>query len=267
MRDPAEPFRPAGKEDRRSGGQGGAIAEQVHRLERKLDDIARIFSAGGELSPQEDLAELRSDIVALRRELRSAPRTPADEPNLGELMRAHRQAARADSARGAGDVADLEAQIERIARILDDRRTEPAGLAHIQASLKTIEKRLEDTRRSIGERPPREGDDAAAAGAEMKSVAGLARSLSDDVSVLKSSAEVDRDGRHKDAIDAVQDTLEAVVKRMAFLERDADAASASGARRPAEPGSPSRSRCARAGGRRSSEVEQARRPTSCRSRE
>ena len=49
-----------------------AGADRFSQLERKLDEIGRIFTAGGELLTQEDLTDLRSDIVALRRELRSS---------------------------------------------------------------------------------------------------------------------------------------------------------------------------------------------------
>ena len=209
----------------------GADADRFTTLERKLDDIARIFTAGGELLTQEDLTDLRSDIVSLRRELRSG--LGQGEADLGELMRTLVARVEQLPQGTPATVADLEAQMERIARILEDPNQSRVDLAHIEASLKTIEQRLEDTRLSF-ERAKLEGDDAAAAGAEMKSVAGLARSLSDDVSVLKSSTE-STERKTRDAIDAVQDTLEAVVKRMAFLERDADAASASEARRPAEP--------------------------------
>ena len=55
---------------------GGVAGERLARLERKLDDIGRVFSAGGEFLTQEDLSDLRSDIVALRRELRSTARRP-----------------------------------------------------------------------------------------------------------------------------------------------------------------------------------------------
>ncbi len=214
---------------------GGASAERFTRLEQKLDEIARVVSAGGEAVPQEDLAELRSDIGALRRELRLRPSTPADEPNLGELMRAIAKRLDRIPNEAPPALANLEAQIERIARVLDDPENGPAGIARIQASLKTIEKRLDDTRRSLGYRPPREVAGDAPDEEEKESVTGLARSLSEGVSSLKTSAEAS-ETKAKDAIDAVQDTLEAVVKRMAFLERDADAASAEPI--PSEPGLP-----------------------------
>jgi DNA repair exonuclease SbcCD ATPase subunit len=199
-----------------------ATGERFTTLERKLDDISRIFTAGSELLTQEDLTELRSDIVALRRELRSG--LGQGDTNLGELLRTI--AKRLDGLPREAPVtaADLEAQVERIARILDDPSQGRSGLVHIETSLKAIEQRLEETRRSL-DRSNLEGEEAAAAGARMESVAGLARALSDDVTVLKGSTEA-TEKKTRDAIDAVQDTLEAVVKRMAFLERDSDATSA-----------------------------------------
>lgn len=198
---------------------GGAPGESFSRLEKKLDDIGRTFSAGGESMAPADVAELRSEIASLRSELRSMPTASGAEPNLGELMRAI--ALRLERLPQEGPkIAQLEAQIERIARVLDDPEKGPAGLARIEASLKTIEKRLDDTRRSLGYRPPRDVA-AEVSDEEQEAISGLARALSEDVSLLRSSAEA-ADKKTTDAIDSVQDTLEAVVKRIAFLERDAD---------------------------------------------
>jgi localization factor PodJL len=87
------------------------------------------------------------------------------------------------------------------------------ALGQLEASLKTIEDRLDETRRALDSQPPREDP-----------IAGdIARALSDDLSGLKTSADA-TERKTRDAIDAVQGTLEAVVKRMAFLERDADTA-------------------------------------------
>ncbi len=211
----------------------GASSERFALLEKKLDDIGRSVSAGGESLTQEDLADLRSDITSLRRELRSLPAATAgqDEPNLGELMRAIAKRLDRFPQEMPSSIANLEAQIERIAHVLDDPENGPAGIARIHASLRTIEKRLDDTRRSLGYRPPREVAEEVSE-EEQELVSGLARSLSDDVSTLKTSAEVS-ERKTKDAIDAVQDTLEAVVKRMAFLERDTDAGPAPGLAEPA----------------------------------
>jgi len=206
-------------EHRITAAVAGAPGESFSRLEKKLDDIGRIFSAGGESMAPADVAELRSEIASLRRELRSMPAASEAEPNLGDLMRAI--AARLERLPQEGPkIAQLEAQIERIARVLDDPEKGPAGLARIEASLKTIEKRLDDTRRSLGYRPPRDVS-AAVSDEEQESIAGLARALSEDVSLLRNSAEA-AEKKTTDAIDSVQDTLEAVVKRIAFLERDAD---------------------------------------------
>jgi localization factor PodJL len=122
--------------------------------------------------------------------------------------------------------------MERMAQLLEDPSQSRLALAQIESSLKTIEARLDDTRRSL---LYRDLDEAAGEGAEgdISAVAGLARALSDDVSVLKNAASAS-DSKTKDALEAVQDTLEAVVKRMAFLERDAELA-AGAVSAPAEP--------------------------------
>ena len=152
---------------------------------------------------RKDLSELRSDIGSLRRELRSLPSLGQDEPNLGELMRAIAKRLDRIPQEAPSALANVETQIERIARVLDDPENGPAGLARIQASLRTIEKRLDDTRRSLGYHPPREvaGE---VSDEEMEAVAGLARSLSDDVTTLKTSTEA-TERKTKDAAELDED--------------------------------------------------------------
>src|SRR6185436_5110225 len=65
----------------------GATLERIAGLERKLDDIGRVFTTAGEPLTQEDLTELRSDIGTLRRELRALPGFSQGETSLGEMMR------------------------------------------------------------------------------------------------------------------------------------------------------------------------------------
>jgi len=194
--------------------------ERFSRLERKLEEIGLAYSADGEFLSAEDLAELRADIVALRRELRSLPGLGEGEANLGEVLQSIAQRIERLPENLPATTAELEAQVERIAQLIDDPSHSRLALAHIEASLKAIEERLDETRRSLAYRPAREGDEAAEGGAE--AVAGVARALSDDVTLLKDSTEAS-ERKTREALDAVQDTLEAVVKRMAFLERDAEA--------------------------------------------
>ena len=208
-----------------------ASGESFERLEQKLDGIGRVF-AGGEAPASGDLAELRSDIASLRRELRDLPAATQAEPNLGELMRAIAKRLDRLPQEQPASSSRLEAQIERISHMLDDPQGGPAGLARIEASLRTIEKRLDDTRRSLGYHPPREV--AEMSDEERESVAGLARALSEDVSSLKNSAQA-AEQKTKDTIDAVQDTLEAVVKRMAFLEGETEPSAAPSRPEPPRP--------------------------------
>jgi localization factor PodJL len=109
---------------------------------------------------------------------------------------------------------DLDSKLERIAQLLEDPRNGGVAFAHVQQSLRTIEERLEELRRDPS---PRSLDDDAQD--DIGAVVGIARALSDDVGALKTTAEAS-ERKTKDALDAVQGTLEAVVKRMAFLERD-----------------------------------------------
>jgi localization factor PodJL len=192
--------------------------ERFARLERTLEQIGVAYSADGELLSPEDLAELRGDIVALRRELRSLPGLGEGEGNLSEVLEGIARHMERLPENPPATAAELEAQVERIAELLDDPGNARLALAHIETSLKTIEERLEETRRSLAYRPPLSGE---AVDMDVEAVAGMARALSDDVSVLKGSSEAS-EKKTKEALDAVQDTLEAVVKRMAFLEHDAE---------------------------------------------
>jgi localization factor PodJL len=206
--------------------ESGLADERFARLEQKLEELGHAYSsaAGTEgLSPA-DLVELSTDIVALRRELRSLPGLGDGEGNLGAMLKGitERLDRLPDTAQASN--ADLEAQIERVAQLLEDPSQNRLALGHIEDSLKSIEERLEETRRTVASRAG--ADEDGFEPQDIATVAELARGLSDDVNVLKNSAEAS-DKRTRDALDAVQSTLEAVVKRMAFLEREADSAAAS----------------------------------------
>jgi chromosome segregation ATPase len=140
-----------------SGARSGVPEERFARIEQKLDEIGRISQAAGESLTNEDLAELRSDIVALRRELRSLPNLGEGEGGFGEALRSLTERLAHISGERPASAAELEMQIERIAQMLDDPRHSRLALAHIETSLKTIEERLEETRRL---HPGRASDDA-----------------------------------------------------------------------------------------------------------
>jgi localization factor PodJL len=197
--------------------------ERFARLERQLQQIGFAHSSSGDLLSPEDLSELRNDIVALRRELRSLPGLGAGEGHLGEILQTLADRMERLPQDPPATAAELSTQVERIAQLLEDPSHSRLALAHIETSLKTIEERLEDTRRSVVHRPARE--DESSSGGEAEAVAGMARLLSDDVSELKGTAEAS-EKKTREALDAVQSTLEAVVKRMAFLERDSEAPAA-----------------------------------------
>lgn len=204
--------------DRVDNAVRGLPEERFARLEEKIEEIAHAYNAGGgDGLTQEDLGELNADIAALRRELRSLPmRGETSESELSGMLKAISE--RLDQLPGdaPGATARLEAQISRILQAVDEPGGSRQALAHIEASLKAIEARLEESW-TLGA-----GDDG-----DIRAVADMARTLSDDVIVLKSSADVS-EKKTRDALDSVQETLEAVVKRMTFLERDSDAATARG---------------------------------------
>lgn len=199
-----------------------ASAQRFARLEQKLDAIGRAYTVNGDILTQDDLSELSADITALRRELRSLPGLGEGEGNLGEVLETI--SARLDRLpdQPPATAAEFEAQIDRITELLEDPSQSRLALAHIKTSLKAIEEQLQETRSAFLDAPSSDSD---ASEAEIETVAGLARSLSDDVTTLRSATEAS-EAKTKHALDAVQETLEAVVKRMAFLERDADMAAA-----------------------------------------
>jgi localization factor PodJL len=209
----------------------GASAERLARLEEKLDQIGRAYSGAapaGEGMTQDDVADLRDDIVALRRELRSLPGLGEGEQNLGGVLKTIAARLETLSDDPPATTAELEKQIERLAQMLEDSGGGRLAVGHIETSLRAIEERLDETRRAMLLRSARDG--GAADSGEVEAVAGLARALSDDVTVLKGAADAS-EKKTKDALEALQGTLEAVVKRMAFLERDAEAAGSAGERR------------------------------------
>jgi localization factor PodJL len=192
-------------------------AERLLRLEAKLDSLSGLQDDDGSVLGQEDLTELRDEITALRRELRSLPGLGQGESNLGEVLKAVTDRLDRFPAEPVATTRELEEQVERLAALLDDPSHSRLALAHIETSLRTIEEKIGETRRSTAisgrdfDLPPEQIDADA--------VAEMARAISADLGALKGSAEA-TERKTKDALDTVQDTLEAVIKRMAFLERD-----------------------------------------------
>ena len=202
-----------------AGAQVDFPDERFQRLEQKLEEIGRASVDSGDFLTPDDFADLRTDIIALRRELRSLPGLGDGEANLSGVLKAISERLERMPEDPPASAAELEVQIERIAQLLENPDNSRLALAHIEDSLRTIETSLDETRRTPTSDPAQGGGGGQD---EIQTVVGLARALSDDVSVLRGAAEV-TERRTKDALEAVQGTLEAVVKRMAFLEREADA--------------------------------------------
>ena len=132
---------------------GGVDAERFSRLESKIEEIGRSFSAAGSSTgegiTQEDFADLNTDIIALRRELRSLPGLGEGEANLGGILKTIAERLERLEDEPPVTAPALETQIGRIAQLLEDPSHSRLALAHIESSLKSIEQRLDDTRRAL----------------------------------------------------------------------------------------------------------------------
>ena len=95
--------------------------------------------------------------MALRRELRSSlPVNGQGETTLAEMMRTIVKRLEKMPQDAPATAADLEAQIDRIAGLIEDPSQSRMALGQLEAGIKTIEERLDDTRRALGSQPPRE---------------------------------------------------------------------------------------------------------------
>ena len=193
-------------------GAGSALG-----LEDKLERLAHALTALDDLTSLDDVTDLRGDIANLRRELRSMPAEGPAPANSAIVPILQDIAERLNRMPDAAPVTfrDLEDQIGRIVRLIESPETDHGALAQIDARLKDIQAQL-----SAGPGMAVAGDSGDNSDL-VGLVSGIARSLSADISVLKESAAATEENTRR-AMDSVHETLEAVVKRMAFLEGETE---------------------------------------------
>ncbi|MHA1189607.1 MAG: peptidoglycan-binding protein, partial [Alphaproteobacteria bacterium] len=190
-------------------------------LEEKLEGLTHALASLDDLTALEDVADLRGDIATLRRELRSMPgesggSDSAIVPILQDI------AERLNKMPEAPPVTfrDLEDQMGRIVRLIESPETDHGALAQIDARLQDIQESLTAKPTGIsGDAPAHAAVDGEDASQMVSIVTEIARSLSADISILKESAAATEENSRR-AMDSVHGSLEAVVKRMAFLEGD-----------------------------------------------
>ncbi|MDQ0325075.1 localization factor PodJL [Rhodopseudomonas julia] len=192
------------------GERFAALEARIQGLDEKLPD-----SDSGLLN---DIVDLRSEIAELRADIRNSPPTadagvrvlqPAIREIKERLDRLPEEPARFNR--------ELEAQIGRISAMLDRPAAESKALTRLEDALADIRERLDRQELHHDAETWHAAGVDTAEGSE--ALARLASALQHDLGELKSVAEASEE-RTLSSLDAVHETLEAVVKRMAFLERD-----------------------------------------------
>lgn len=194
------------------------LAQRLERLEQRLDE--RLAALGPALREADDPADaeertaLRADIAALRRELRAVP-VRSEEGVAGLLQTVANRLDRILREPPA-TMRELEQQVTRIIGTLQGADPDGSALAEIDSRLRDIQDRLDAASLAAADddEPPLRDHDV---------VAELARALKSDLGALKGAAE-SSERNTRESLEAVHETLEAVMKRMAFLEKDAPAA-------------------------------------------
>ncbi|SEQ63834.1 localization factor PodJL [Faunimonas pinastri] len=193
--------------------EGNAGDERYGRIEHKLDTLHHDLQGSASV-PDLELGELRQEILALRHEFLS---TPAQQPTSGISDLLHDLLDRLEPVPSLqSHLEDLEQQVGRIMQAVDAPAADRNLMESMEASLRAIEARLEQGGSASVSEALRElrglhpADDFSGE---------LARTLNEDLGALRQAAEIS-DSHTRDSLGAVHDTLEAVVKRMAFLERE-----------------------------------------------
>lgn len=199
-----------------------AFAELGGRLEALAERIERI--AAGQDRPAAMLGQLHNEITALRQALaeRAQPDTEALEAEIRAL--ADRLDRASQGTADAEALAQLEAQVAALAGRLDDFGQRPAAFARIEENLAELQAVLATTQRDAVESAR---DVARAAVREFAATADdesnpLIGALKADLRNLQSAAST-ADARNQETLEAVHDTLEKVIARLARLERSTEA--------------------------------------------
>jgi len=210
-----------------------APAERLSALEEKISNLGDNIGHLDDGSFVEDISNLRTEIAELRADIRDTPPTPDGAlRSLQPAIREIRERLDRLPEEPASFNRELEAQIGRISAMLDRPAAESEALGRLEDALAGINARLDaqeqhlkaSTWQAAGSGSAEEGE-----GGGSEALMRLASALQNDLGQLKSGAEAAEE-RTRQSLEAVHGTLEAVVKRMAFLERDRSFAG------PGEPG-------------------------------
>ena len=198
-----------------------SIATLHARLQSLVESVEGLSASQHE--PAAALDEIKSEIAAIRRDIaaRGAPDTGQLEHQIRELAARIETVTSADSEGGAG-MAELEAQVARLASQLDDDSPRAAVLRHVEESLETLQSRLSDSHRESIEAARAEARAAVnelSASLDGRGIdSDLIRALRQDLDNLRAATE-DHSRQDDARPEAVDQTLTQVVDRLDQLER------------------------------------------------
>ena len=195
-------------------------------LHARLQSLAESVEglSASQREPAAALDEIKAEIAAIRREI--AGRGAADTDHLEQQIR--ELAARLETATGSDSegtgLAELEAQVARLASQIEDDQPRAAVLRHVEDSLEKLQSRLSDSRRESIEAARTEARAAVSelsASLDDKGInADLIRALRQDLDNLRAATE-DHSPHAAAEPKAVDQTLTQVVDRLDQLERAA----------------------------------------------
>ena len=197
-----------------------SIATMHARLQSLVESVEGLSASQRE--PAAALDEIKGGIAAIRREIAGRGATDTDhlEAQIRELA-ARLETATSSESEGAG-LAELEAQVARLANQLNDDQPRASVLRHVEESLEQLQSRLSDSHR----------DSIEAARAEARAAVGelsaslddrginsdLIRALRQDLDSLRAATD-DHSADVGKVPDTVGQTLTQVVDRLDQLER------------------------------------------------
>ena len=199
-----------------------SIATMHARLQGLVESVEGLTASQHE--PAAALDEIKTGIAAIRREIagRGAADTDALERQIRDLATRLETVTSSDSE--TTGLAELEAQVARLAGQLEDDQPRAAVLRHVEESLEQLQSRLSDSHRESIEAARAEA--RAAVGELSSSLEGrginsdLIRALRQDLESLRAATE-DHSTPTGAATEAVDQTLTQVVDRLDQLERAA----------------------------------------------
>jgi localization factor PodJL len=193
-----------GGEDRLAG-----IGETIGKISAALDAMS-------DAPALEDIAELRTEIALLRREMKSLPGGGAAAgEELAPLLKDLARRLDRQPAEPPLTVADLESQIDRIVRMMEEPAPERLSLGPIEDSLRRIEEQLESGARTALPSALAQMPDMA--DSEADSFTRLVSALSADLGALKDAA-TSSQRNMRETLASVHDALDGVARRIAALE-------------------------------------------------